>query len=866
MRVRTSAYVAVLCAAGFASADAAAPIPCGSHLFTALPESFFREDVSRAKPARNPVVGAKETLWIQNFAAGQLEEVSVTCRAVNRRSVILVADACWSALPSATAIDPADVTRLSAAFEENAGSPAPVGKGIYDVLTTAFAPVNPVGGDSLVYIALTEIKSNYTGGYIVGYVSPNDRVDPSLYDRSNFRNLVVLDGLSRTTAVQRERTLAHEFLHVIHMGIDRYEERWIDEGIAVLAQVLCGYQGNTGREFFANTGIGLFNDGTATPSLGDYDKSYMIMQYLADQFGVQTIGEIVRSPQHGISGIDAVLASRGFSSRFERDVFPDWTVANLLPPARNTPGRYAWFDARAAFPGDFGRTAFPCSLRDTLASYGVRYLRAAEQTAQGTITVSSGGVWNIRSVENSEAVTNEPVIRSWFPSGTKVFRDCSLRQPWLVIAPTGMVTVNHVMDLSWQAPGTLNPVAEQREPLGTGTDIYRARIKLIVSNVDPGQDVRVVVSSARTGVLDRDLRILRSGLKGTCGETLEMIDSSDAPLPADDVIRVTVSDLHSPFGGVLSTEELSWSFGTGEADLAAPNVVINLLGNPVLPAYVTALVLSDEPLYRNGTIPVSLLVNGTTVVELVPRDSTGMCWVGNVALTSTGAFDFVLRAVDLAGNSPAQPSATYAALTPGGGVARVVSGSGGEPVEFTLAPGTGGGMIVLARVFADGSIWLGPDGARWTIPVRVALPRAWGSRGNALQSVTTGHTEPFSFDPTRGRYWVVLAEPGTYRITNAAGRPVEFSLGQNAPNPFNPSTRIPVSIPARYEGGRLEVFTVEGQLVRSFAVAPGRSSVEWDGLDETGKGVASGIFLARLTAIRDGLPAETRVRRMVVVR
>jgi len=54
--------------------------------------------------------------------------------------------------------------------------------------------------------------------------------------------------------------------------------------------------------------------------------------------------------------------------------------------------------------------------------------------------------------------------------------------------------------------------------------------------------------------------------------------------------------------------------------------------------------------------------------------------------------------------------------------------------------------------------------------------------------------------------------------------------------------------------------------VRSFAVAPGRSSVEWDGLDETGKGVASGIFLARLTAIRDGLPAETRVRRMVVVR
>ena len=866
MRVETSAYVAVLCVAGFASANAAAPIPCGSHLFAALPESFFREHVPREKPARNPVVGAKETLWIQNFAAGQLEEVPFTCRAVNRRSVILVADACWSAIPSTSAIDPADVARLSTAFEENAGSPIPLGKGIYDVLAAAFAPVNPVGGDSLVYIALTEIKSNYAGGYIVGYVSPNDRVDPSLYDRSNFRNLVVLDGLPRTTAVQRERTLAHEFFHVIHMGIDRYEERWIDEGIAVVAQVLCGYQGNTGREFFANTDIGLFNDGTTTPSLGDYDKSYMIMQYLEDQFGVQTIGEVVRSHQHGISGIDAVLASRGFPSRFERDVFPEWTVANLLPPARNTPGRYAWFDARAAFPGDFGRTVFPFSLRDTLASFGVRYLRAADQTAQGTITVSSGGAWNIRSVENSEAVTEEPVIRRWFQSDTRVYRDCSLRQAWLVIAPTGMVTVNHVMDLSWQAPGTLNPVVEQREPLGTGTDIYHARIKLTVSNVDPGQDVRVVVSSVRTGVLDRNMRILRSGLNGTCGETLQMIDSSDAPLPADDVIRVTVSDLHSPLGGVLPSEELSWSFGTGEADLAAPNVVINLLGNPVLPAYVTALVLSDEPLYPKGTTPVSLLVNGTTVVALVPGDSTGTRWTGNVALTSTGAFDFVLRAVDLAGNSPAQSSATYAALTPAGGVARVGSDYGGDQVEFALAQGTGGDMIVLARVFADGSIWLGPDGGRWQIPVRVALPRAWGARGNALRSVTTGHTEPFSFDPARGRYWAALGEPGTYRVVNAPEQPVELSLGRNAPNPFNPSTRIPVSIPARYEGGRLEVFTIEGQLVRSFVIAPGRSSVEWDGRDETGKGVASGIFLARLTAVRDGLPAETRVRRMVVVR
>jgi flagellar hook assembly protein FlgD len=77
----------------------------------------------------------------------------------------------------------------------------------------------------------------------------------------------------------------------------------------------------------------------------------------------------------------------------------------------------------------------------------------------------------------------------------------------------------------------------------------------------------------------------------------------------------------------------------------------------------------------------------------------------------------------------------------------------------------------------------------------------------------------------------------------------------NVPNPFNPLTRIEYEVPAR-EGGspvdvELSVFDAQGRLVRTLARgphAPGRHVVTWDGRDGSGRSVATGIYLARLSA------------------
>lgn len=85
----------------------------------------------------------------------------------------------------------------------------------------------------------------------------------------------------------------------------------------------------------------------------------------------------------------------------------------------------------------------------------------------------------------------------------------------------------------------------------------------------------------------------------------------------------------------------------------------------------------------------------------------------------------------------------------------------------------------------------------------------------------------------------------------SADLPAAFGIAQNRPNPFNPVTTIHFELP---EGApvSLSVYDVKGRLVRSLvdtdAHAPGRFDVRWDGRDEAGSRVASGIYFYRLEA------------------
>ncbi len=78
--------------------------------------------------------------------------------------------------------------------------------------------------------------------------------------------------------------------------------------------------------------------------------------------------------------------------------------------------------------------------------------------------------------------------------------------------------------------------------------------------------------------------------------------------------------------------------------------------------------------------------------------------------------------------------------------------------------------------------------------------------------------------------------------------PNSFRLAQNYPNPFNPATNIAYSLDVRSHVA-IDIYNVLGRKVRTLiddTQPAGNYQVIWDGTDQAGHSVATGLYLYRL--------------------
>jgi len=88
-------------------------------------------------------------------------------------------------------------------------------------------------------------------------------------------------------------------------------------------------------------------------------------------------------------------------------------------------------------------------------------------------------------------------------------------------------------------------------------------------------------------------------------------------------------------------------------------------------------------------------------------------------------------------------------------------------------------------------------------------------------------------------------------IPDADPTPGAFGLGQNSPNPFNPRTTITYEVPSGGGHVRLEVFDSAGRHVRTLVDErdkPGVKAVDWDGTDDEGNRLATGVYFYSIEA------------------
>ena len=120
--------------------------------------------------------------------------------------------------------------------------------------------------------------------------------------------------------------------------------------------------------------------------------------------------------------------------------------------------------------------------------------------------------------------------------------------------------------------------------------------------------------------------------------------------------------------------------------------------------------------------------------------------------------------------------------------------------------------------------------------------------------------------------WVQVAEVeilgkdagGSPRLTEVEESllPQAFHVYDNAPNPFNPSTRIRYDVPEPMDV-TVEVYNALGQKVRTLydgMASAGQHTLSWQGRDDAGRAVSSGVFLLRVHA-----GSEQIVKRMLLI-
>jgi hypothetical protein len=257
---------------------------------------------------------------------------------------------------------------------------------------------------------------------------------------------------------------------------------------------------------------------------------------------------------------------------------------------------------------------------------------------------------------------------------------------------------------------------------------------------------------------------------------------------------------------------------------------------------------------------------------------------GGSNLTIAGATDIALaRFSDAAPNTQAgsnvqvspidaTTSTTPVALTfssvTTAGITSLTTGPSGPstPGTFILGDGTYYNLSTTAGTTGDITVCITYNEAALTVPEGALRllhwdtnldPDAWVDLTTSLDTGTnvicgvTDHFSPF-----------VIGAGSVTAVDN--GMPAALALQQNVPNPFNPATVITYDVPQSGAHVTIRIYDTKGAAVRTLVHEQrpaGSHRVVWDGLNNSGVRVSSGVYFCRMTS---GSFAQSR--RMVLLK
>jgi hypothetical protein len=313
------------------------------------------------------------------------------------------------------------------------------------------------------------------------------------------------------------------------------------------------------------------------------------------------------------------------------------------------------------------------------------------------------------------------------------------------------------------------------------------------------------------------------------------------------------------------------------SDTLSPDLAFALFPNPYLTTYLDLVLIASEPL-DSATLRVT---SGGREIAMRRIDPAEEVWLGKTR-TAEGLNSLSAAAMDLAGNE-GEASGTFSAYkidaeeerslasSDGALLLRIPRGATREEGIVWIVPTereapAGGGLLLGRGAYAiysvpgvQGEVSLRWNDSLWADVPPEEITLLHSSAGDLPSFVDPGERRVHALLPEGGRVWLARDRSAPSRIR----QPLYCQVGPNRPNPFNPETTIPFEMRAS-QRVRLSVCTATGRHVRLLLdgwLAAGAHSVLWDGRDESGRSVASGVYIYRLQTEH-----SLRTGRMVLLR
>ncbi len=277
------------------------------------------------------------------------------------------------------------------------------------------------------------------GGYAVGVFSSRDECAKAVCPGSNQHEMLYI-GLDYgpVNSSQQLTVISHELQHLIQYNTDGNEERWLDEGLAQLAEHLNGFNpryiaSSNLRDYLHNPNFQL-NSWPASqdidPSI-NYAAGYIFSVYLFQRFGTEFIQYLARSPYKGLASVEESLKAMKTGVTLDQ-VFTDWTIANYVNSPYVGDGRYYYQSLKLPQRADPRDLTADQPQRDSLHEYGADYFLLS---TAGDYKLSFRGEKMVRLTDARP------------PSGKWMW--------WGFNAPRGAARLERELDLSGSSGATL---------------------------------------------------------------------------------------------------------------------------------------------------------------------------------------------------------------------------------------------------------------------------------------------------------------------------------------------------------------------------------------------------------------------------